>query len=276
MSVPIRVWLSELTEQFGRQEAMDILFHSLGTPWSSTFLMAHQEQVLNQSQTRVCESIQRRRSEGEPLAYILERCYFYDLPLRITRDVLIPRPDTEVLVNVAHKLVSTQSLSTCLDLGTGSGAVILALKEQLPELRAFGADISLAALRCAQENSRQLKLAVQWVQTHWLQGILQASFDLIVANPPYIAFSEQHLMNAETRHEPTSALFASDEGLSDIVEITWGAATALKPGGWLALEHGFAQAARVQQILKDCEFRDIQTREDLQGFLRVTFGRRSE
>ena len=212
-----------------------------------------------------------RRQAGEPVAYLLGRREFWSLWLAVTPDTLIPRPDTELLVECA--LNSLPAGGRLLDLGTGSGAIALAVRSSRPDVRVTGVDRSEAALAVACQNGDALGLDVHWQQSDWFSAVPAEPFDVIVSNPPYIAEGDPHLLAGDVAHEPRSALVAGPEGLDDLRSIVARASGYLVPGGWLWLEHGFAQAARVRDLLDGAGFVAVSTCRDLSGHERVTGGR---
>ena len=213
-----------------------------------------------------------RRAAGEPVAYLLGEKEFHGLMLRVTPDVLIPRPDTETLVEWA--LACLQGLppgAAVADLGTGSGAIALALKQARPDAAVSAVEASPAALAVAQDNGRRLGLDVRWLAGSWWSPLAGQRLDLVVSNPPYIADGDPHL--PALAHEPASALTAGPDGLRDLRAIAAGAPGQLRPGGWLLLEHGWDQAGAVQALLREAGLTAIETRHDLAGQPRCTGGR---
>lgn len=208
-----------------------------------------------------------RRIKGEPVAYILGRKEFYGLELIVNPAVLIPRPETELLVELALE----REFSTVVDLGTGSGAIALALKHQRPRARVVAVDASAAALQVAKRNGTRLGLEVEWVHGRWLEPLAGQRFDLIVANPPYVAAGDPHL--AALGFEPHSALVSGPDGLDAIREITSTAAAYLVLGGWLLLEHGMGQDAAVRQLLQRAGLEEIDSCPDLARIPRVAGGK---
>lgn len=210
----------------------------------------------------------RRRGAGEPVAYILGRREFYSLELSVNPAVLIPRPETELLVELALE----RRPASVLDLGTGSGAVALAIKRHLPGARVVAVEASAAALVVARRNSVRLNLDVEFRHGHWFEPVAGERFDLVVSNPPYVAEGDPHLPGL--RHEPASALVAGLDGLDAIREITSAAGLFLAPRGWLLLEHGAGQDAAVRALLENAGLDSVRTWPDLAGIGRVSGGRR--
>jgi release factor glutamine methyltransferase len=210
-----------------------------------------------------------RRAAGEPLAYITGHKEFYGLVLQVDARVLDPRADTETLVDWALEVLPTAPQARIVDLGTGSGAIALALKHNRPQWQVHALDYSTDALEVARCNAARLELAVQFHQGAWLEG-LQETFALIVSNPPYIAENDAHL--AALTFEPLQALASGTDGLDDIRTIIQQAPTRLLPGGWLLLEHGFDQAEAVRALLRAAGFSQVQSRLDLAGIERCSGG----
>lgn len=220
--------------------------------------------------TRI-ESLAKRRAAGEPMAYVLGECGFWNLTLNVTPAVLIPRPDTETLVEWALELVS--GAARLADLGTGSGCIALSLAKARPESQVLATDFSAAALAVAQSNAERNEIRnVQFLQGYWLQP-LTGDFDLIVSNPPYIAEGDAHL--PALSHEPRSALTSGVDGLDDLREIIATAPAHLAHGGWLLLEHGYDQSEQVRGLLMAAGYQAVQTRRDLGGNERVSGGQRA-
>ncbi|MES2959197.1 MAG: peptide chain release factor N(5)-glutamine methyltransferase [Pseudomonadota bacterium] len=253
-----------------RLDAQLLLAHHLGRP--RAWLLAHDEAAIGDASTFLV--LLMRRAAGEPLAYLVGEREFHGLQLRVTPDVLIPRPDTETLVDWALELLADIESPRVLDLGTGSGAIALAIKRACPRARVDASDASPAALAVARENGERLALPVGWHLGDWWQAIDPAlSFDLVVANPPYVAPGDPHL--ASLRHEPQAALVAQHQGLAALETIAIGAGNHLGSGAWLLLEHGFDQAAAVGRSLREAGFESVATRCDLAGHERVSGGRRA-
>jgi release factor glutamine methyltransferase len=238
---------------------------------SRASLFAFGERVLSTAQAKAIVSTLQARAEGVPVAYLLGYQEFYGLRLKVNADVLIPRADTETLVDTALAAFASDAHIHVLDLGTGSGAIALALKQQRPKWRVSASDASAKALLVARENARVLGLDVEFLLGDWLTPH-QGSWDLIVANPPYIDASDPHLSQGDLRFEPSSALVAAGCGLADLAKICQGAALVLRPGAWLMLEHGFAQAPSVQAILSQNNYQNIRTIKDLAANPRVSVG----
>jgi release factor glutamine methyltransferase len=213
-----------------------------------------------------------RRAAGEPLAYLIGKREFHGLVLHVTPDVLVPRPDTETLVDWALELIADRHAPRIVDLGTGSGAIALALKQACPRAQVHASDLSPAALAVARGNGERLGLPVTWCLGDWWQAFDPAlRFDLAAANPPYVAPGDPHL--SALRHEPAAALVSPGHGLACAQRVIAGARDRLHPGGWMVLEHGFDQADDVRRLLTQTGFEAILTRHDLAGKPRVSVGR---
>lgn len=238
------------------------------TRFSQASLVAYPERSLPpEVESRFMDFISRRQ-RGEPVAYILGRKEFYGLELVVNPAVLIPRPETELLVDLAL----AHDFSTLLDLGTGSGAIALAIKRQRSQARVVAVEASAAALQVARRNCVRLGLDVDLRHGQWCGPLGEERFDLIVSNPPYVAAGDPHL--ADLRFEPGSALVAGSDGLDAIREIAATAAPHLEPGGWLLLEHGMGQDGAVRKLLSAAGLEDIASWPDLAGIARVAGGRR--
>ena len=254
-----------------RLDAQLLLAHQLGRP--RAWLLAHDEAPIADSSALT--ALMARRAAGEPLAYLVGEREFHGLMLHVTPDVLVPRPDTETLVDWALELLAGLPAPWIVDLGTGSGAIALALKHAYPQATVHASDASQAALAVARANGTRLSLPVTWHGGDWWQALDPGQcFDLAVANPPYIAPGDPHL--AALRHEPQTALVADGDrgdGLAAIDCIVAGAPAHLRPGAWLLLEHGCDQADAVRERLRQAGFACVTTRTDLAGQPRVSGGR---
>jgi release factor glutamine methyltransferase len=248
-------------------EAQILLMHTLDV--NRAWLLAHATDVVPEKSTQDFTHLLQRRLQGEPIAYILGYREFFGLKLAVTSDTLIPRPDTETLVEAALQKI-TQPLQI-LDLGTGTGAIALALAWHAPQSQVTAVDASKGALRVAEKNRHCLQLDnVTLLHSHWFSALANQTFDLIVSNPPYIEAADQHLSQGDLRFEPLSALAAGEDGLADIRQIIAQAPDHLNDGGWLMLEHGYNQAEAVQNLYQIAGFEHIQTLRDLGDNPRVT------
>lgn len=254
-------------------ETRMLLMHALGM--TRIELITQSERVPGAEDLQRLRSLVRRRIAGEPIAYLIGQREFFGLPFRVTTDVLIPRPETELLVELA--LQRAPHGACVLDMGTGSGAVAVALAHTRADLQVSALDVSVAALEVARQNAAHHLApgAIRLLQSDWYDA-LQAGeqFALIVANPPYIMAGDAHLSQGDLRFEPISALTDHADGLSALRTIVTGAAAHLAPGGWLLMEHGFDQAAAVRALLMAQGYQEVQSWQDLAGIERVTGGMR--
>lgn len=250
-------------------EAQLLLMHVLNV--NRAWLIAHATDLLENSAANDFEKLVQRRLQGEPIAHILGTREFFGLTLTVTPDTLIPRPDTETLVEAALQKIN--GAMRILDLGTGTGAIALAIAKHAPQCEVIAVDASAAALAVAKKNAATLQLSnVQCIASHWFAALPESKFDLIVSNPPYIENNDPHLQQGDLRFEPLSALASGADGLHDIRQIIEQAPAYLNEEGWLMLEHGYNQAPAVQKLLNAHGFQNIQTINDLGNNPRVTFG----
>jgi release factor glutamine methyltransferase len=253
-----------------RLDAQLLVAHVLGRP--RPWVIAHDDAALG-DKAPVLSALVRRRAGGEPLAYLLGEREFHGLTLRVTPDVLVPRADTETLVDWALALLADLRAPRVIDLGTGSGAIALAVKHACPHADVHASDVSEAALAVARGNGRTLGLAVQWHRGSWWQAVPGGRFELALSNPPYVAPGDPHL--AALHHEPALALTPTGDrgdGLADIERIVGGASARLHPGGWLLVEHGAEQGDAARTLFQQAGFSAVQTRPDLAARPRVTAG----
>jgi release factor glutamine methyltransferase len=255
-----------------RLDAQLLVAHHLGRP--RAWVLAHGDDAVEASRATAIEADLRRRADAVPLAYLTGTREFHGLVLHVTPDVLDPRPDTEAVVDWALELLAGELAARrapeVVDLGTGSGAIALAIANGCPRARVRALDRSDAALAVARANGKRLGLPVQWLAGDWWQGLPPPAVDLAVSNPPYIAADDPHL--AALRHEPRAALTPGGDGFAAIDALIAGAGAHLSPGGWLLLEHGFDQGEGVRRRLADAGFDAIATRPDLAGRDRCTGG----
>lgn len=255
-----------------RADAEILLAHCCGR--SRAWLFAYPEHVLDAELTQRYSACVQQRSTGVPVAYLLGQQEFYGLPLAVSPAVLVPRPETELLVEFALQQAGASESKKVLDLGTGSGAIALAIASQRPDWSVCATDRSAAALQQAKANAQALGLGqVRFAQGDWLQAVPGEQFDLILSNPPYLAADDPHLPSL--RHEPLGALVAGEDALTDLRQLVNSAWAHLHAGGWLALEHGCAQASEVCDALRDRGYVDVGSQADLAGHARISFGRRS-
>lgn len=241
---------------------------------SRAWLIAHDDAPLDATQVARLNAAFEAKADGVPLAYLTGEQIFCGLPLAVGPGVLVPRPETEGLVDWALACLQGRTDVAVADLGTGSGAIALAIKSARPAAQVTAVERSPEALAMARANGARLQLAVDWHLGHWWQPLAGRQFDLVVANPPYVAADDPHL--PALRHEPTSALVAGRDGLDDLRQIIAEAPPQLRPGGWLLLEHGHDQGPATRQLLAAAGFTDLSTRQDLAGLDRCSGGRKPE
>lgn len=253
-----------------RMDAQLLLLQVLGRSQSDrAWLLAHDTDELPEGQHAQFLQLCRRRAGGEPVAYIVGHKEFFGMDLLVDRRVLVPRPDTETLVEWALEILPPAGARRVVDLGCGSGAIALAIKRSRPGAHVQATDASADALAVARENARRLALDVEFRQASWLANAA-GPYDLIVSNPPYVAAEDPHL--PALAYEPLGALVAGPDGLSDIRSIVAQAPTHLLPGGWLLLEHGHDQALAIRALLSAAGFQDVASRQDLAGIERCSGG----
>jgi release factor glutamine methyltransferase len=251
-----------------RLDAQLLMLHALGRAQSDrAWLITHDDVELSEPAALAFQGFCQRRLQGEPVAYIVGCKPFFGMDLQVDRRVLVPRPDTETLVEWALTLDKTK---TVLDMGTGSGAIALALKSVRPDWQVTALDASSDALAVAQINAKRLHLNVNFLQSSWFDALSNEKFDLIVSNPPYIVEGDWHM--AALAHEPKQALTSGADGLDDIRLIIQQAPDFLASGGWLLLEHGFDQAVAVRDLLSKRGFKQVQSQLDLAGIERCSGG----
>ncbi|HEY5929444.1 MAG TPA: peptide chain release factor N(5)-glutamine methyltransferase [Burkholderiales bacterium] len=253
------------------REAQVLLGHSLGV--SRAWLTAHRDDSADSTLTTRFRMLLKQRSVGQPVAYLTGMREFYGREFRVTPDVLIPRPDTETLVEAALARLAPKTTLELLDLGTGSGCIAITLSLERPSTSITAVDISQSALRVARENAQALGARIEFLQGVWFGPLGGRQFDLVVSNPPYIAADDPHLQRGDLRFEPAMALAAGMDGLDEIRRIVSGAAAYLKPGGWLLFEHGHDQAGACRDLLDSAGFGKLVSLPDLAGIPRVAGGR---
>lgn len=254
-----------------RLDAELLLAHVLGK--SRSYLHTWPERELEAEPLERYQAMLVRRQAGEPVAYILGQQGFWSLELEVASHTLIPRPDTELLVETVLALLPATP-AALLDLGTGTGAIALALASERPAWRLTGVDRVPEAVALAARNGARLKLGnASFVASHWFSALAGQRYQLIVSNPPYIAAADRHLSEGDVRFEPSSALVAGADGLDDIRLIIAQAPDYLEAGGWLLLEHGFDQAVAVRELLSARGFSAVESRRDLGGHERISLGR---
>ncbi len=238
---------------------------------NQTYLLTWPDKALTAQQQTHFEDIIAQRQQGKPVAYITGERGFWSLDLIVTEATLIPRPDTERLVELA--LSKAQSKQTIVDIGTGSGAIALAIASESPSCDVYACDFSRSALLIAQQNAERNNIRnVQFLHTDWLSGFTENSIDIVVSNPPYIEQNDPHLQQGDVRFEPISALASGDDGLDDIRKIVEQAAYCLKPYGWLLIEHGYHQSKQVQALFQQQGFGQVSDHKDFGGNDRVVMG----
>jgi len=253
-------------------EAQLLLRHVLQV--DRAWLIAHENDLLSPDTQAKFEALLARRLQGEPIAYILGEREFYGLRLQVTPATLIPRPDTETLVEAALANIPKNANVHVLDLGTGSGAIALAIAKNRPQSLVLAVDASHTALQVAKHNADRLKISnVQFILSDWFSALEDQRFEIIVSNPPYIEADDPHLAQGDLRFEPPDALASGKDGLSDIRTIINQCLTHLKPQGWLMLEHGYNQGTAVADLMSAAGLVDVATIKDLGGNNRVTMGK---
>lgn len=262
----VRSLLDEARAAIPLREARLLLRHILGVPHAT--LEAHPERKVSLQDTAAFRALVVRRAAGEPVAYLTGHREFHGMDFHVTPAVLIPREETELLVDIAVE----KPAQRILDLGTGSGCLAIAVAKQLPQAQVTAVDVSAAALDVARKNAARHGVPVRFLQGDWFAPLEGERFDLILANPPYVAEGDPHLAQGDVRFEPRSALAAGAQGLDDIRRIVAGAGAHLVPGGRLYFEHGYDQAPAVAALLAEAGFVAVEQRADLAGILRVTGG----
>ena len=267
-----------------RLEAETLVGHAMGK--SRAQLLAHPNHAVSDAHADAARALFARRRDGEPIAYLVGHREFYSLELAVTPDVLIPRPETELLVDLVLERVAPASAPRVadhrsgrasrpevLDLATGSGAVAIAIAKHAPDAQVSASDVSTAALAIARSNAARHEAEVRFVESDWFDALAGMQFDAIVSNPPYIAEVDPHLGEGDLRFEPRQALVAGVDGLEAIRRIVAESRTHLRSGGWLVFEHGYDQAARCRALLADAGYVGVASYRDLAGIERVTAGR---
>ena len=253
-------------------EVQLLLQYALGV--NRAWLIAHEHDVLQPNIQVVFEALLNRRLVGEPMAYIMGSREFYGLDLLVTPDTLIPRPDTETLVEAALAKILDNPNQSILDLGTGTGAIALAVAKHRPKVNVVAVDASAAALEVAKKNAATLAITnVRLMLSDWFDALAGERFDLIVSNPPYIEQNDVHLTQGDVRFEPISALASGADGLDDIRHIVEHSLIHLKPQGWLLIEHGYNQADLVADLMAEAGLVSIETIKDFGGNNRVTIAK---
>jgi release factor glutamine methyltransferase len=256
-----------------RADAELLLLHLLGK--DKAWLMAHRDEELAANKAVTYTQLLERRRAGEPIQYITGETEFYGLPFRVTRDVLIPRPETEHLVEKTLALAAGLREPSIVDVGTGSGCIAVALANKLPQARITAIDLSAAALAAAKENAQRNRAAIRFLQGDLLAPVAGEHFDLVVSNPPYVPNADRASLSVEVRDfEPAMALFAGDDGLEVYRSLIPAAFDALNPGGYILLEIGYSQSPAIADLLARSGFAQVEFVPDLQGIPRVACARR--
>lgn len=240
------------------------------------WLIAHDTDIPDSAHTTIFLTLLEQRLAGTPIAYLTGVREFYGRPFHVTPDVLIPRPETELLVEQALIHLPPDQPLRVLDLGTGSGCVAVTIALERPHSIVTAVDRSSAALVLAQRNAKALNVTVRFLQSDWFSALSGECFDLIVGNPPYVAAADPHLARGDVRFEPMAALASGPDGDDDLRRIIQDAPAHLAPGGWLWLEHGFEQADITQCLLREADLQEVQTRQDGAGLPRISGGKVSE
>ena len=270
--------LAAAREKLPASEARLLLGHVLARP--AAWLIAHDDEVIGEDALLRFASLVARRKGGEPVAYLVGYREFYGREFGVSPEVLIPRPETELLVDIVLGKgvgagATVKSAARTLDLGTGSGCIAITLALEIPSAQVSAVDASDDALRVARKNAERLGASLRLLQSDWFESLSGESFDLIVANPPYIAEGDPHLAAGDLRHEPRQALASGVDGLDAIRRIVTAAPRHRRPGGPLWLEHGYDQAHAVHELLAAAGLRDIEQHRDVAGIVRVSGGRLS-
>lgn len=269
----IAQYLRAASTRIDRVDAEALLLHVLQQPRSWLFL--HDQEAMEDSASVAFDALVARREAGEPVAYLTGSRGFWTLDLAVTPDTLIPRPETELLVELALEHIGRDAEAHVADLGTGSGAIALAIASERPHAQVIATDASEAALAVARENARRHRIDnIEFRQGNWFAPLAGERFDLIASNPPYIESDDPHLGEGDLRFEPAAALASGEDGLDDLRVIAADATSHLAIGGWLMVEHGWGQGAAVRALFVAAGLMDVVTARDLEGRERVTLGRR--
>ncbi len=241
---------------------------------SRSFIYSWPEHTLTEKQQDDYQQLIEQRFSGQPVAYLIGTRDFWSLKLNVCTDVLIPRPDTERLVELALEKIPVHAKWKIADLGTGSGAIAFAIASERPNCHLYAVDRSARALEVARSNARQLEITnIDFIEGHWFEPLTKKEFDIIVSNPPYIPEQDIHLTQGDVRFEPTSALISGEDGLDDLRTITSNAPSFLKHDGWLLLEHGYNQGRAVRNFFHIENYTHVTTHRDFSGNERVTSGK---
>lgn len=261
-----------LTTDSAQLDAEVLLAHALGQ--ARSHLRAWPEKILSAEQQESFQRLLQARLQGEPVAYLTGQREFWSLPLAVTPATLIPRPETETLVALALERIPADSHAVIADLGTGSGAIALAIAHERPGCQLLATDVSAAAIETASANAKQLGIEnIEFLCGDWCTPLEGRQFDVIVSNPPYIKNSDPHLQQGDVRFEPHTALAAGPQGMDDLTKIAHCARQHLRTGGWLLMEHGYQQRDAVTQLLVTCGFSHVVDHQDDTGMDRVVVGK---
>jgi len=268
--------LREARAAIGSTDARVLLRHVLAT--SNEFLATHPEQALTVEQTTAFQALVARRELGEPVAYLISVREFYGLEFLVTPDVLIPRPETELLVDLALQRIPVDYPRHVLDLGVGSGAIAIGVAANRPLAKITATDISATALQVAQQNAERLipfenRANIAFIKSDWYSNLGDTLFDVILTNPPYVAENDPHMQQGDLRFEPANALTPGGDGLDAFRAIIGQAPIHLHSNGWLLCEHGYDQAKAVRALLVAAGFQSVVSHKDLSGIPRTTIGR---
>ncbi len=267
-------WLRLARARIDVRDAQVLAAHVLGCDRAG--LIARGRDALDTVRLTLMDDLLERRAAGEPVAYLVGRREFYGLDLAVAPGVLIPRPETELLVDLALERIRLLAAPRVLDAGTGSGAIALAIKAQCPQARVMALDRSECALTIARDNARRLGLEVDFVASNWFDAVGAHEFDCIVSNPPYIRAADPHLEQGDLRFEPLSALASGADGLDALRALCASAPLRLGAGGWMLCEHGYDQAPAVRALMSDSGLADVASWRDIAGIERVSGGMRRE
>jgi release factor glutamine methyltransferase len=271
----IHTAICEAVRKLPRLEAEILLCHVLGV--TRSYLFAWPEKFLTLNQYAQFQALLARRAQGEPIAYLTGHKAFWSLDLQVTENTLIPRPETELLVEQALARLPPDCRDLVIDLGTGSGAIALAIAQERPGCRVLATDKSAAALKVARANAQALGLhRVQFLNSDWWAALGDIKASLIVSNPPYVAVADPHLNQGDVRYEPRSALVGGSDGLADIRQLITQSFDHMVAQGWLLLEHGYDQAEAVRALFEQQAYESVMTYKDLAGLPRVTVGQKIE
>jgi len=249
-----------------------LLAHTLKK--SRSYFRAWPDKTLSADELRVFKQLVKQRQQGQPIAYLTGEREFWSRSFIVSPSVLIPRPDTEVLIDIAQQKFSAEQSFSVLDLGTGSGIIAITLALEFKHAVITAIDASSDALSIAKKNAQLLGASnIDFILSDWFEQLADKKFDLIVSNPPYICPTDPHLSDGDVRFEPSSALVSEQEGLEDIEQIISGAQHFLKPNGIILFEHGFQQGKQVENLLRSSGFKPTENFRDIQGHIRATLGR---